>query len=307
MNYKADPGLYALGEPDDKAPVVVTANYKMSFDALRKALPGRNAWILVLDTDGVNVWCAAGKGTFSTGEVVKRVQSSGLADVLSRRQLILPQLSAPGVAAHEVKKLSGFRVIYGPVRSRDLPSFIDSGYEATPQMRLKTFDIWERMVVIPVELVAALKWALILLVLFFFAGGLGGSGGYWSRAVDHGLFTALALATALVAGTILTPILLPWLPGRAFSMKGLILGLAAALILIILRSPSLAHWSGRLEVLAWFFLIPAITAYLAMNFTGASTYTSLSGVKQEMRWAVPVEIATACLGVILWIGSRMAA
>ena len=79
MNYKVDPGLYALGEPNADSPVLVSANYKLSFDALRSALPGRNFWILVIDTDGINVWCAAGKGTFSTEELVSRIESSGLA------------------------------------------------------------------------------------------------------------------------------------------------------------------------------------------------------------------------------------
>ena len=90
MNYKVDPGLYALGRPDDKAPVVVTANYKMTFDRLREALPGRDFWILVLDTKGINVWCAAGKGTFGTEELIDRIASSGLARVVSHRELILP-------------------------------------------------------------------------------------------------------------------------------------------------------------------------------------------------------------------------
>jgi len=36
-------------------------------------MPGRNLWILILDTKGVNVWCAAGKGTFGTEELVFRI------------------------------------------------------------------------------------------------------------------------------------------------------------------------------------------------------------------------------------------
>ena len=118
MNYKVDPGLYALGKPDDKAPVVVTANYKMTFDRLREALTGQDLWILVLDTKGINVWCAAGKGTFGTKELIERIESSGLADIVSHRDLILPQLAGPGVSAHVVKKSSGFKVIYGPIRAR---------------------------------------------------------------------------------------------------------------------------------------------------------------------------------------------
>jgi hypothetical protein len=307
MKYAVEPGLYALGSPDAQAPVFVTANYKMSFDRLRAAVPGRDAWILVLDTDGINVWCAAGKGTFGTQELVQRIASSGLASVVVHRRLIMPQLAGPGIASHKVPKLSGFKVIYGPVRAKDLPAFMDNGFKATPEMRLKTFDTWERVVLIPVELVGALKWAIVIALLFFFLGGLGGPDGFWINAFHHGLFTVLAVFTALTAGAILTPLLLPWLPGRAFSLKGLIMGLVSAVIIALFFGGSMSAGPGRLELLSWFFLIPAIAAYLGMNFTGASTYTSLSGVKREMKWAVPLQIAGGVVGLSLWLGSRFMA
>lgn len=304
MKYMVEPGLYALGNPDDKATVLVTANYKMSFDRLREALVGRNAWILVLDTEGINVWCAAGKGTFGTEELVQRINSSELSRVVSHRKLILPQLSGPGIAAHRVRKLSGFKVIYGPILAKDLPAFLDAGLKATPDMRLKTFPLRERVVLIPVELVGAVKWFLIVLPVFFLLGGVGGTAGFWSNAVQYGLFAVLALMGALVAGAILTPIFLPWLPGRAFSFKGLCVGLITAMIFIVFRSEDLIARSDSFELLGWFFLIPAISAFLAMNFTGASTYTSLSGVKKEMKWAVPLEITAGVVGLGLWLSSR---
>lgn len=307
MHYAVDPGLYALGNPNEKSPVLVTANYKMSFDRLREALPGRNAWIMVLNTDGINVWCAAGKGTFGTEELVRRIESSGLARVVSHRDLILPQLAGPGVAAHSVKKVSGFKVIYGPIRATDMPGFLDTGLKATPEMRRKTFSIWERAVLIPVELVSVLKWSFLILPAFFLLGGLGGTAGFWSNSLDHGLFAVIALLGAVVAGAVMTPLLLPWLPGRAFSLKGLIMGLITAVIFTVFRAGYLSAWTGRLEILAWFFLVPAVAAYLAMNFTGASTYTSLSGVKKEMKWAVPMEIAAGVIGLGLWLGSRFIA
>jgi acetyl-CoA decarbonylase/synthase complex subunit gamma len=304
MHYTVEPGLYALGRPDEKTPVLVTANYKMSFDRLREALSDHDAWILVLDTEGINVWCSAGKGTFGTEELVRRIDASKLAQVVSHRELILPQLAGPGVAAHQVKKLSGFRVIYGPIRAKDLPAFMDNGLKATPEMRRVTFTTWERVVLIPVELVSALKWVFIISFVFFLLGGLGGQGGFWANALDYGLFSVLALLGALTAGAILTPLLLPWLPGRAFSLKGLSMGLIMAVILTVFRVGDLGTWTGRLEILAWFFLVPALAAYLGMNFTGASTYTSLSGVKKELKWAVPLEIAAGGVGLCLWLGSR---
>jgi len=303
MHYIIEPGLYALGSPDDQAPVLVTGNYKMSFDRLREALSGRHAWLLVLDTKGINVWCAAGKGTFGTEELVRRVEFSGLAHIVAHRQLILPQLSGPGVAAHKVKKLSGFKVIYGPIKATDLPAFLDAGLKATPEMRKKSFTTRERTVLVPVELVNTLKWDLIILPLFFIVGGLGGKEGFWAGAFNHGLFAVIALLSAVAAGVVLTPILLPWLPGRAFSVKGVTLGLITAIILTAFRAGDFSDWAFRAEILAWFLLVPAITAYLAMDFTGASTYTSLSGVKKEMKWALPMEIAAGATGLSLWLGS----
>ena len=307
MHYTIEPGLYALGKPDGESPVLVTANYKMSFDRLREALPGRDVWILVLDTRGINVWCASGKGTFGTSELIDRIESSGLAQIVSHRELILPQLSGPGVAAYQVKKLSGFKATYGPVRSRDLPAFLDGGREATSEMRLKTFTTWERMELIPMELVEALKPGILVVLIFFLLAFLGRSKEGWTNALSHGLFSALALLAAILAGAVLTPLLLPWLPGRAFSVKGLSLG---TLFAAIVASCSWGGWItkvGGLEILAWVLLIPALSAYLAMNFTGASTYTSLSGVRKEMRWALPLQIGTGILGIILWLGSQFVA
>jgi len=307
MRYKIEPGLYALGRPDERSPVLVTANYKMSFDRLREALPGRNAWILVLDTKGINVWCAAGKGTFGTEELAARVHSSGLGQVVTHRELILPQLAGPGVAAHQVQKLSGFKVIYGPIRAKDLAAFLDTGLKATPEMRRKTFTVLERIVLAPGELVAAMKFGALILPIFFFVGGLGGPGDYWMNAWNHGLFAVQALLGAILVGTIFTPILLPFLPGRAFSSKGFFLGLVAAIILLMIRVGHFSSPTGFLEILGWLFMVPAVAAYLAMNFTGCSTYTSLSGVRKEMRWALPLEIAAGSLGVVLWVGSRFLA
>ncbi len=307
MHYALDPGLYALGSPDSNSPVLVTANYKMSFDRLREALPQYHAWILVLDTKGINVWCAAGKGTFGTEELVRRISLSGLEQIVAHRELILPQLAGPGIAAHAVKRLSGFKVLYGPVEAKDIPAYIEAGRRATPAMRIKTFGAGERAVLIPVELVEAFKGVLIVMLLLFFAAGFGGTGGYWSNVMNHGLLAVTALLAALVAGAVLTPLLLPWLPGRAFSLKGLWLALIMAAILVALRFGELRSWSGRLEMSAWVLLIPAVATYLAMNFTGASAYTSLSGVRKEMRYALPMQISAGAAGLLLWIGSRFAA
>ncbi len=117
------------------------------------------------------------------------------------------------------------------------------------------------------------------------------------RRGTHSWLTFLALA---MVGCVL----LPWIPGHPFSLKGSIIGIALAGSMILFRGWTQGWDWPRWEALSWIFIVPAISAYLAMNFTGASTYTSLSGVKKELRWAVPLEITAAGIGLFIWIWAR---
>ncbi len=294
MKYRVDAGLYAIGEPTAESPVFVTANYKLTFDLLRRAIASIDGWILVLDTLGINVWCAAGKGTFGSDELLDRIASSRLAEVVSHRKLILPQLAGPGVAGYKVKKRSGFQVLYGPVRAEDIPEFLKKDLKAEERMRVKDFGFMERLALVPMEVVPAVKSGLIaaagLFVLCFLFAGFS-----TSRAVGWFVIPAAAIGTSIVSGAVLTPLLLPWLPGRAFSIKGFVMGILSALSVA-----SFLHSSSILETVVILVSVPAMSAYLAMNFTGSSTFTSLSGVRKEMRFALPLEIGGAGAGLLLW-------
>jgi acetyl-CoA decarbonylase/synthase complex subunit gamma len=277
----------------------------MSFDRLREVLGGRDHWILVLDTKGINVWCAAGKGTFGTAELIERLRKTGLGRIVRHRRLILPQLGAPGVAAHEVERQTGFSVIYGPIRALDLPSFLEAGLSATARMRFKDFPLRERSVLIPVELAAAIRIAVPVSLAFLFAGGISHTGSYWAGVQESGVTSALVLLAAVAGGAVVVPLLLPWLPGRAFSLKALPVAVAVAIAVPLLGNLDLELWTGRFEAAGLILLALALTTYLAMNFTGASTYTSLSGVKREMRWALPFQIGSGALGLLLWIVAHL--
>jgi len=288
--YTVEPGLYALGEPTPESPVFVSANYKLSFDHLRCALDGTDGWILALDTKGINVWCAAGKGTFGTEEIVNRVQQTKLNLVVSHRKLIVPQLGAPGVSAPEVAKQCGFRVLYGPVRAEDIPGFIAAEFKATPEMRRVRFTLRDRIAVIPVELVIWFKQALGLAIALALLSGISRGGFTWANAPR-----AFALVfTGWLTGGALVPILLPWIPGRAFSFKGLWVGLA---LWVVLGTAGLMGSNNFIE-LGWGLILTAIVSFMALNFTGTSTYTSMSGVKKEMKIAIPLQLIAVIAGTI---------
>jgi hypothetical protein len=286
QNHIVTPGLYFLGNPNPNTPVFVTANYTLSFDALRSSLKNKDAYILVLDTMGVNVWCAAGKGTFGTDEIVNKIKTTGLADVVSHRKLILPQLGAPGVNSLEVEKQSGFKVEYGPIRANALPEYLKTG-KTTPEMRQVKYTLKDRAVLIPVELNSAILPLIVSVIALYFLGGV---------------YPALAAATAVLAGAALFPLILPWLPTKDFSSKGFILGGVLSLPLAavaFLSAPLSAMWLRIVAGLAYVLLMAPLTAYLALNFTGASTFTSRTGVKKEIFRYIPAMAASLAIGTVL--------
>ncbi len=286
--HRVKPSLYAIGHPTRESPVFVTANYTLSFDALRVALANQDGYILVLDTRGINVWCAAGKGTFGTDELVHRIKTTKLHDIVNHRQLILPQLGASGVAAHEVQRRTGFKVTYGPVRATDLPTYLKLG-QATPEMRRIRFTMRDRLVLIPVELVHILLPMLIVSLILFFT---------------HGPLTAAATAMAILAGVILFPLGLPWLPTPDFSSKGLILGSLVTLpfaVAILISNTTTTWWLRAGHILALFLSLPPVTAYLALNFTGSTPFTSKSGVEREIKTYIPILAWLFGIGLVIEI------
>ena len=298
MHYSVQPGLYAVNLPDPASPVFISANYKLSFDHLRRALNGIAAWILVLDTKGINVWCAAGKGTFGTEELINRIDIVHLKDKVIHRQIIVPQLGAPGVAAHKILKQSGFRVIYGPVRARDIPRFLAANLEADPEMRRVQFHLADRLAVVPVEIIGSIKIAIVLALVFALIASRRGGGWSLQHLYQDGLLAAVLVLFHYLTTSFLIPALLPWLPGRAFCVKGLSAGLVAWIILC-----SIGLYTHTTDLVAWLVLFVTISAFMGLGFTGASTYTSLSGVKKETRMAIPWLIAGLLSSLVLWFWS----
>ncbi len=297
-DHRVRPGLYAVGSPDDSSPVLVSANYKLSFDALRGELGGVDAWILVIDTRGVNVWCAAGKGTFGTAEIVSRVRRVGLAQVVSHQVLVVPQLGAPGVAAHEVRAGCGFRVVYGPVRARDILAFLAAGMSAEGGMRRVGFTLKERLALVPVELSALWRPRALLFAFAAVALGAVGPWGYSAaEGVARGGALVAAVALGVFAGALVTPALLPWIPGRMFSVKGALAGavLAGPLLLAAGAGPLMTVWALA--------AVTAVSSFAAMNFTGSTTFTSLSGVLVEMRRSLPWQVGAGVFALAGWVAA----
>jgi len=295
------PGLYYTGNPGPESPVLVTANYRLTVDALRRELGRVCAWVLVIDTGGINVWCAAGKGSFNARGVVSYVSRSDLDRLAPSAPLVLPQLSASGVDAHALAGDTGRRVVFGPVYARDLPRFLESGLRKDESMRAVRFTAGERLALVPVELMhSGLLYLAALLLSALVA--LPSGPGFLSRAA----LTAAYLEGSLLVAIAGFPLLLPILPGRLFSVRGVVLhGVWSAAFFAITKQDIDAqgialHGIAGLAPFAvpLFLLSGGVTSYLALNFTGSSTFTSQRGVEREVKKSVPIMIGSVAAGLL---------
>ena len=296
-SYRISPGIYCVGNPSTNSPVLVTGNYKLSFDTLRKELSNIDCWILVIDSRGINVWCAAGKGTFSTEEISYQINKCHLQKIVAHRKVIIPQLGAPGVAAHELKSRCGFTGVFGPIRAEDIQSFLANG-KVSSEMRDITFTMPERISLIPVEICLFWKSSLLILVATFILSGLSPNMFSINATVDRAIFGSLFTLIGMVTGAALTPLLLPWTYFRQFWLKGALLGFITSLLTL-----SIISGANLVENLAIIFWITSLSSFLAMNFTGSTPFTSLTGVAKEMRRGLPFQIICTAIASMLWVAS----
>lgn len=299
MNYSIAPGLYSIGNPDELSPVLVTANYRLTCDHLCKAMEKSSVWVLVIDTKGINVWCAAGKGTFGTSELINRIKCTKIDTIVRHRNIILPQLGAPGVSAHQVTKATGFSISYGPVLASDIPAYLEAGKKATSDMRTIQFPLIERIILTPMELLPALKkyfWLILGIMVFM---GIQPSGILYKPAfINSWPFIAIGLIS-IITGSVIFPVLLPVIPFRSFALKGMILGVIAITPSLLLCD-SIYHGNLFLASASILFNI-ALISYLALNFTGCTPFTNISGVKREMKFSVPVYMSMCIISSVLLI------
>jgi NAD-dependent dihydropyrimidine dehydrogenase PreA subunit len=142
--WPSEPGLRRIGTPNESSPVLLTCNYDLTVRRLVAALEGCDAWLVVAPTAGINVWCAAAGGHMSTHQIVSALKTSGVAERVQHRNVILPQLAATGVLALEVFRRCRWRVRFGPVHASDLPVYLASG-EKTDAMRRVVFSLRDRL------------------------------------------------------------------------------------------------------------------------------------------------------------------
>ena len=160
-------------------------------------------------------------------------------------------------------------------------------------MRRVTFSLPERLVLTPVELSLLAKPLIGILAAVFLVSGIGPGFFSFHAAWLRGLTAAQALVLGIFSGAVVMPLLMPWIPGRSFSLKGGIIGLIFAVLL--------PKGLSGIELSALMLAVTAVSSYLSMNFTGSTPFTSPSGVEKEMRIAIPLQAIAMLAATVLWI------
>jgi ubiquinone/menaquinone biosynthesis C-methylase UbiE len=238
---KVRTGLYAVGNPTRDSPVLVTGNFDLTVRRLIKAIDGQvDAWLLVADSAGINVWCGAGGGYFTAEKVIAAVRSSHLEQVVRHHALVLPQLCANGVDGWRIRQETGWGVHWGPAKAQDIPAYLAARRKKTDAMRWVRFPLTDRLEMVTVTM--GFYGLLILLPVLLF----------WRHSFWPITFSLVGLSYFYA-------VVHPWLPGRDGLYKSIPLALIALTGLLVyttlwrpLPAISLFHWMIGLTGLSVF-------------------------------------------------------
>jgi acetyl-CoA decarbonylase/synthase complex subunit gamma len=289
--YVIEPGLYQLGPRyDPGAPLLVTANYHMSVVLVARHARQAGARLLVVDTDGINVWCSAGKGAFSNAAILAQLQRYDRELLTDGKwlRLVVPKLALSGVDLRALRE-HGIRPVIGPLYAKDLPAYL-----AQPKLEDRdddrvVFGLQSRLFTWLPGLVQYVGYAAVIVMVLMLLGLV------WEVSAPLGLILVVAaLGTAY-------PVLFPWLPGRRFAIKGIVLGTLGSLALGLLVV------TKALDPLTLAFAIPftfAASIFIGLSYTGNSAVSNYTRVRRETAQFLPVNVLlfVASLVVFLSVG-----
>ncbi len=283
-------GLVTIGSPGRDSPVFLTGNFWLTVERVKRSLRGIDCYLLVANSRGINVWCAASGGHFTNHDVVSTLKLSGIEDRVKHRNVILPQLSATGIEAREIRERTGWTVVWGPVYAEDIPAFLPNGSRKTPEMRTVKFPLVQR-----IEM--AVMWTFPFSVIVSLFTPLFG------RALLVPLLGVIWALPLLVF--IFFPLYAKWLnpekKGTAFSKYTIVFDFGRLPLLLwgitlfcIVVFGILSHASPGAFILRWGFISLVIILLVSLDLSG-STPLYKSGLHEDRFFSIVLD-AERCKG-----------
>lgn len=298
--FSVKPGLYYTGDHYDiTAPILVTCNYHLTVYKLWKTVNHLNTRILVIDTEGINVWCAAGKGKFCTAaiqEQLEKVDPNQLS-VLEiskehRLPLVIPKLALSGVKLKKLIDLN-YQPIIGPIYMEEIPDFLHQ----KPLINCKTekfeFDISDRLFTLPGSLLQFLLYSIYPAIPLFLLNAI------FPNGCSNILWYQIPILFFSVATLYI--IIFPYLPSRKFAIKGLTLAsclLLPILVVFFINPISIGSIYSSLSLVS---IVLATGIFFGLYYTGNSGVSNYSLVKLEIVRYLPISAILYGLGLVMFI------
>jgi NAD-dependent dihydropyrimidine dehydrogenase PreA subunit len=226
----------------------------------------------VVNTDGINVWCAATGGHFTDHDVISVLKTSGIQDMVDHRTVILPQLAAAGVDTKNIKKKTGWDIVWGPVDAEDIPAFLESG-KKSEGMRTVEFPLKNRLEIgVAWAFPASIVVGLILWIV-------------WSEVV---VFTGFLVWVISLLLNGLFPVYGSWLKkgiygiecGRGLFQGGLTVGAVGFLVVY-----NIVMDIGWQVTAGWAIIVSIVVFTLGIDILG-NTPVYKSGLHKERTFTV---------------------
>lgn len=119
------PGIYDINEPGPQDQVLITTNFSITYFSVANEVQatGMPAWLLIADSEGLSVLTGWAAGKFDADKIATTVKTSGIADKISHRKLVIP--GAVAVLSGELEdELQGWEILVGPREAVDIPNFM---------------------------------------------------------------------------------------------------------------------------------------------------------------------------------------
>jgi len=122
---QVQPGVYELNNPGEDSPLMVTTNFSITYFSVANEVDGSGmpGWLLVADAEGMSVLTAWAAGKFDAERIAKSVKTTGIADKIKHRKLIIPGHVSVLLGELE-EELPGWQILVGPREAVDLPAYL---------------------------------------------------------------------------------------------------------------------------------------------------------------------------------------
>jgi acetyl-CoA decarbonylase/synthase complex subunit gamma len=120
------PGIYELGKPDEKAPLLVTGNFALTYflvkeDAGKLKDP---SWLLVADSEATSIESAVAGRKFTVDKVTDAINQSAVRQKVKHKSIIIPGHAAR-LSGELEDALKDWRIFVGPRDSSAIKDFIE--------------------------------------------------------------------------------------------------------------------------------------------------------------------------------------